>query len=416
MGKLHKAVLNISTIMALSIFGDSLLYAVFPLYAEQLGVPLVMVGVVLSINRWIRLFSNQLAAKTFSTHSLYVPIILASVGAAISTGMYAFPIGIVGFLLARMLWGVCFSYFRMGSYLVVLQTSRSVLGWALGWSQAILRLGSTFTAIVGGYLVDQLGYNWTMLFMAIISGFAIPLSFVLKRQLPSDSQEPGEELVRGEEKTPGLKGRQGLSRGFCYAGAFVTHLIGSGLVTSSLALLLQETMGQGVEIGSWTLGIATISGVVFSSHWLSAILLSSWSGSFSDKQGRLIPFVMVTVVQGSLLLVLTNAASPWLSVISAILFFVSTNMQKIFLDAALGDTTDATNRHFVTARYNSYQDLGAALGPLIGYGVAAVSGFNVAYASGACALLLIGSFPILSQWRTSKTVPTGEKREESRWK
>ncbi|NLL47853.1 MAG: MFS transporter, partial [Firmicutes bacterium] len=98
MTKPHKAVLNVSTIMALSIFGDSLLYAVFPLYAEQLGVPLVMVGVVLSINRWIRLFSNHLAAKTFSTHSLYVPIILASVGAAISTGMYAFPIGIVGFL------------------------------------------------------------------------------------------------------------------------------------------------------------------------------------------------------------------------------------------------------------------------------------------------------------------------------
>ncbi|HHT68522.1 MAG TPA: MFS transporter [Firmicutes bacterium] len=402
MAKLHKAVLNISVITALSILGDSLLYPVFPLYAEELGVPLVMVGVVLSINRWVRIVSNHVAARTFSVRSIYVPIILASVGAAISTGMYAFPIGIVGFLLARMLWGVCFSYFRMGSYLVVLQTSQSVLGWALGLAQAVLRLGSAFTALVGGYFIDLLGYRWTMLFMALLSALAFPLALLLKKQLPQSTHDPVEAVVTRGRKTSVSKNGLILSREFCYLGAFITHLIGSGLVTSSVALLLQETVGQGVRVGSWTLGIATISGFVFSSHWLSAIFLSSWSGALSDRYGRLVPFVGVTALQGSLLFVLAYVWHPWVSVAAAILFFVATNMQKVFLDAALGDTTDLEDRHTVTARYNSYQDLGAALGPLVGYGASIVSGFRVIYVVGAVMLLFVTVVPISNLFRSAE--------------
>ena len=403
MAKLHRAVLSTSVIMALTILGDSLLYPIFPLYAEQLGVPLVLAGLVLSINRWVRLYSNYLAAKVYSSRSVYVPVLLASMGATLSTAFYAFPVGIVGFLLARMLWGVCFSFFRMGSYLVVLQTSQPVLGWALGLSQAILRLGSAFTALVGGYLIDLMGYHWTMLLMAHLSGFAIPLSQQLKRQLSSESVGLSEaaETVQTQVTARG----QALSRGFCYAAAFITHLVANGLVSSSLALLLRETIGNGISVGSLTLGIATISGFVFSSHWLSAIVLSAWSGGLSDTYGRQVPFVAVTALQGSLLLLLVQASQPVVCIVSAILFFVSANMQKVFLDAALGDTTDTDNRRIVTARYNSLQDLGAALGPLIGYGLGALSGFNTVYNLGALVLLSTAAVPLLNQfWLRGRSV------------
>ena len=39
--------------------GDTLLYAVLPLYHEEFGVSLAMVGVLLSLNRWIRLLANS---------------------------------------------------------------------------------------------------------------------------------------------------------------------------------------------------------------------------------------------------------------------------------------------------------------------------------------------------------------------
>lgn len=394
MAKLHKAALNISIITALSLFGDSLLYPVLPLYAERLGVPLVMVGVVLSINRWVRLYSNHLASKTYARHSVYIPIVLASAGAAISTGMYAFPIGIIGFLVARMLWGVCYSYFRMGSYLVVLQTSHSVLGWALGLTHAISRLGSAFIAIIGGYFIDKLGYNWTMLSLAIVSALAIPLAFLLKHQLPPDDDEQTMSERPVKETTMHIYGHTSLSSEFCCIGAFITHLVASGLVTSSLSLLLQQTIGSGLQIGYWTLGIATVSGFVFSSNWLSAIFLSSTAGRFSDRYGRSMPFVVATTLQALLLFVLAKTLHPWVSVVSAILFFVLTNVQRVFLDAALGDTTNVKNCHSVAARYNSYQDFGAALGPLLGYAAGALTGFSFVYVLGAIVLLLLAGFPM----------------------
>jgi hypothetical protein len=80
-------------------------------------------------------------------------------------------------------------------------------------------------------------------------------------------------------------------------------------------------------------------------------------------------------------------------------------MQKVFLDAALGDTTDTDNRRIVTARYNSLQDLGAALGPLIGYGLGALSGFNTVYNLGALVLLSTAAVPLLNQfWLRGRSV------------
>jgi MFS transporter, DHA1 family, inner membrane transport protein len=38
--------------------GDSLIYAVLPLHAEEFGVSLVVVGVLLSLNRWTRLVAR----------------------------------------------------------------------------------------------------------------------------------------------------------------------------------------------------------------------------------------------------------------------------------------------------------------------------------------------------------------------
>ena len=162
--------------MALALIGDSLLYSVLPIYAERLGIPLVMVGAVLSINRWVRLLSNPLAVQIYRRRSVLLPLLFSAGGAAVSTAMYAFPLGTLSFLLARILWGFSYSFFRLGSYLVVLETSRPVLGLAMGITQAVSRLGSAFTVVVGGVLIDSLGYQTGMLAVAALSACAFPLS------------------------------------------------------------------------------------------------------------------------------------------------------------------------------------------------------------------------------------------------
>ena len=48
---LPKLVLAVSITMAVSLLGDSMLYAVLPAKAVELGLPLALVGVLHSVNR-----------------------------------------------------------------------------------------------------------------------------------------------------------------------------------------------------------------------------------------------------------------------------------------------------------------------------------------------------------------------------
>jgi len=48
-------------VIGIGLIGDTLIYAVLPLYHEQFGIPLTMVGVLLSLNRWVRLLANSAA-------------------------------------------------------------------------------------------------------------------------------------------------------------------------------------------------------------------------------------------------------------------------------------------------------------------------------------------------------------------
>ena len=53
-------------VLALAGLGDALLYPTLPLYAAQLGVPLIWIGVLLSINKFIRLGGNHVLGLTIS--------------------------------------------------------------------------------------------------------------------------------------------------------------------------------------------------------------------------------------------------------------------------------------------------------------------------------------------------------------
>ena len=52
-----KTVVTSSSILSLALVGDALIYAVLPVHAETFGINLVWVGVLLSANRFVRVFA-----------------------------------------------------------------------------------------------------------------------------------------------------------------------------------------------------------------------------------------------------------------------------------------------------------------------------------------------------------------------
>jgi hypothetical protein len=75
-------------VIAFGMIGDTLLYAVLPLYHDDFGLSLAMVGVLLSLNRWIRLLANSGVAAVGEKVGPHTLMIAAATGAALSTTLY----------------------------------------------------------------------------------------------------------------------------------------------------------------------------------------------------------------------------------------------------------------------------------------------------------------------------------------
>ena len=100
-----KPIALVSIITALALLGDALLYSILPLYAGSLGISTFMVGVLLSANRWVRLATNTWAARSFARWDFSGIMLAVVLLTALSTAVYAFPLGAALFFLARIIWG-----------------------------------------------------------------------------------------------------------------------------------------------------------------------------------------------------------------------------------------------------------------------------------------------------------------------
>src|SRR5215217_7351161 len=159
---LRSPVLRVGLVMSLALLGDALLYVALPAHAEELGLPLWAVGVLLGANRIVRLVTNAGAARLFKRFGGRAPMVGASLGAFATTLAYGLAPAFGPFLLARMAWGTCFSVLRLGAFTAVLAASvPATRGRLIGVYQSISRIGPVLSLLLGGLAVELLGYRPT---------------------------------------------------------------------------------------------------------------------------------------------------------------------------------------------------------------------------------------------------------------
>ena len=80
-----KTIISSSTLMSLALLGDALIYAILPVYAENFGLTIPMVGILLAANRIVRIFIYTLISKLVTSFGARVLCIIAAVMATLST-------------------------------------------------------------------------------------------------------------------------------------------------------------------------------------------------------------------------------------------------------------------------------------------------------------------------------------------
>lgn len=203
--RVPRSIILISTCIGLSLFGDQLVYTVLPIIHSEVGITVAQIGFCVSANRFIRILTNVGATVIISKFGRKWPFIISLVIAAIITTAYGFIHGFVAFVVARLIWGMCWSFLRLEGMNTVLDLAdNKTKGRFMGFYQSIARLGGSFGMLGGGILTDALGFRSTFSIFGLLTALAPFLAFfeMQKRSLPSSMAIPEAKQSNEQIDTP----------------------------------------------------------------------------------------------------------------------------------------------------------------------------------------------------------------------
>jgi len=393
--------------VCLSLFGDLMLYAVLPTQREVVGLSLGAVGIMLGINRLIRIPGNPVVGVILDRSGRRRLFILGMLLGTLSTLGYGLLQGFVPFLLTRLAWGVSWTLINVGGMAMVLDVSTPAnRGQLTGFYNAWMLVGFALGPLGGGFLVDTIGFRAAMLIYAGVTAIGLLIAiWGLPETAPASNndvvdQDPVVPLSRclgglwQDTKallrtTPGLTSTLGLF--------LITQFAGEGIALSTINLLLKRRFGHTLSLGALALGIASASGILLALRSLLAGLIGPLAGRLSDAHIGRRPVIVGSLVMGMAgfgLLAIAN--SLWAIVLGVALGAASAGAGMATLAAYTGDLTPPGRRGAVMGVYGTAGDIGSAAGPFLAFALIPVVGLQWVYL--ICVLSFVAGLGLL--WRT----------------
>jgi MFS transporter, DHA1 family, multidrug resistance protein len=81
--------------LAFASFGDAFLYPFLPVNFNDVGIPVVWVGLLLSVNRFVRILANTVIVHALAKYGLRSVMIVAVMLAVVSTLGYGIATGLI---------------------------------------------------------------------------------------------------------------------------------------------------------------------------------------------------------------------------------------------------------------------------------------------------------------------------------
>jgi len=330
-----RAVALSGAVIGLGLLGDTLIYAVLPLYHAELGMSLAMVGVLLSLNRWTRLLANSLVAGIGEHAGARRMMIMAAIGSVISTTCYGLDGGDALQIAARILWGVSFAALNLAS-LAYAVADRANAGKRVGTSRALIGVIQASCFVGGALLVIQIGPRHVFLVLGALTLLAV----IAALMLPSLHTEPSDRRGFRLPKPRRLE-----------IWGFLLGFSGDGVFLLTLAFLLKDSVTSVAPIMATAL-VLSLRCIVEASGGP----VGGWLG---DRLGAR-PVAAVTgavLVAGYILIAChIDVAGSIVIVLSRGLF--NTLIPVMVMHRVTGGYLSSQ------ASYSTWRDFGAAIGPL----------------------------------------------------
>lgn len=377
--------------------GDAALYAVLPSSYASLGITVATVGLVLSANRLVRLFSNAFVGVASDRIGRRTPFIVGMVLALISTLAYAASAGPYLLLAARAVWGIAWSLIAVSGHSMILDLSTDRdRGRLVGVYRGLTFFGGSLGMLVGGVLSDSVGFKQTFLWLGAATGAGVIVGLGLTETNPRQSTQHHPTTSAFTHRNWLGSGRRTIEQvrsldSRLWAAAvlnLVDRFFVGGVIVSTLGLYLSARMATWTTAGHMALGVASLTGVLLFLRSLVAVGSSPAFGHLSDLiKSRLAVMLVGLVLSAAGYLFLVRVAGMWAIIVGVILAALSEGAFPTSLAAWIGDMTSGSQRGLAIGLYATFGDIGAGLAPLAAYAAASVWGLEATYAICAGALL-----------------------------
>jgi MFS family permease len=376
----HEApALSTALVVSASLLGDTLLYTVLPVSAVSLGISRPMVGVILSLNRWVRLLTNPIAARLYERFPAGALIVVAIVLSAVSTAMYALPAALVVFLIGRLLWGFCYSLLRLGSFLAALEDAAAHAGRRIGNTRAVWGLGYFAGAVFAPFAIESIGWTGACVVAAVLTlGAGIGPAY-LAATWQRRIRVPEEGHVPASVWEPRLLA--------LFVTATVQLGLYAGILVAAGGFRIDELFHEGAPVFAFVVPATFVAAAFALTQRIAQVVWTPIAGRWSDRSASAAFVVSTVLALVSVALLGLLRLDPIVFVLIGACAFVNGLTTTIAVELAVARRSRDHDRPRILAALHTWQDGGAAGGALLG-GLLAAFGAAPALLAGASLLAL----------------------------
>ncbi|MCZ6531289.1 MAG: MFS transporter [Chloroflexi bacterium] len=385
----------------LSLLGDNTLYTVLPdpTIWSRVGLTLTWVGVLLGVNRIVRLIFNTWAGVLYDRLPRRRLLIGSLALGAVCNVIYALAFGPAPFLLGRVLWGLAWSGLSIGGNTVVLDVStESTRGRNSGHFQMWFFIGVAVGALAGGTFTDLLGFQGWLWVSAAITGLAALFwYFKLPETRPADGS--GTSRVPSWHEFPI---RESLPAA---VPVMAVRFVFAGVMAATTILWLEQYVGRELSLVWIVVPLATLTGAFSAVRVLTSIVGAPLAGRASDRMGRRWPVIAIGLGAGAIGAWLMGGSIIWVALVGALLAAITAGSVQALAPAIIGDRVHEARQSRGLSVVLSLGDIASALGPPLALGLLTTLGISGVYRLSAVVLGVAGVFALLQIRIESKLKP-----------
>ena len=342
-------ILIVSLILTISLLGDATLYLALPLYFEAFEVTLFAVAVLLSVNRFSRLFFNQIAMNLISRFGIKQMLLIACFLSALTTFSYGIGLDFYFLIFSRILWGFAYSILRLSVLTVIKNEPSSKIGKKLGTYFSIQEICPIIILLLLGFYIDVVNFKILYSILSAITLFTIFLIPLLK--------DIKEKRIYNTTFFPELN----KNYLFIFSNSFFTE----GIFLSSIGLLFHSFNYSLAES-------AYFASIVLAGKRFNQFLLSYSNGVLIDRFNlkHLMSIGLLFLLFGIILIYLGHIF------VASILIITSNNHLNIVISKLV---LTSSNEFKQLADMSTWRDLAAATGAFIGLSLFEVLDYRFIY-------------------------------------